>query len=316
MKAILLATVAAIAVQPLVLFAWLFLPALIAGGTVPPKDLVGMSLFSALLASPFVVVVGIPAFLLLRYLRHLSWWSLGTIGLVAASCPVAVFGLFEYAGYSSGGNWYGTPVEFVINGQKTFYGWLSYAQSVVFSGYMASSERWPSSSSVVARWALTTRSRRTAPPPLNSSVRPQMKDYSVSTKVLLTETLRFLPQFLAFVVLLALSYGAIYFALGSSKFLAAMIAILFALAFFTAPFASSRVRATNGVRLFTHAGSKTLLFCFAWGCMVGAGFVATLQAWQGMDATVLNYVVASVVAGLACVVTATIPSGRKSGPAG
>ena len=47
MKAILLATVAAIAVQPLVLFAWLFLPALIAGDTVPPKDLVGMSLFSA-----------------------------------------------------------------------------------------------------------------------------------------------------------------------------------------------------------------------------------------------------------------------------
>jgi hypothetical protein len=134
MKAILLATVAAIAVQPLVLFAWLFLPALIAGDTVPPKDLVGMSLFSALLASPFVVVVGIPAFLLLRYFRHLSWWSLGTIGLVVAACPVAVFGLFEYAGYSSGGNWYGTPVEFVINGQKTFYGWLSYAQSVVFFG--------------------------------------------------------------------------------------------------------------------------------------------------------------------------------------
>jgi hypothetical protein len=124
MKAILLATVAAIAVQPLVLLAWLFLPALIAGDTVPPKDIVGMSLFSALLASPFVVVVGIPAFLLLRYFRHLSWWSLGTIGLVVAACPVAVFGLFEYAGYSSGGNWYGTPVEFVINGQKNFL-WLA-----------------------------------------------------------------------------------------------------------------------------------------------------------------------------------------------
>lgn len=134
MKAILLATVAAIAVQPLVLFAWLVLPALIAGGHVSSNEFFGMSLFSALLALPFVVVIGIPALLLLRRFRHLSWGSLGTIGFVVAALPVAVIGLFDYAGSSSGGNWYGTPVEFVVNGQKTFYGWLSYVQSIVFFG--------------------------------------------------------------------------------------------------------------------------------------------------------------------------------------
>ena len=133
---------------------------------------------------------------------------------------------------------------------------------------------------------------------------------SIPTKVLLTETLRLLPLFVVCVGILALAYTTVYFTLGSSKLLSVMVAILFALAFFAAPLASSRVRAKSGVRLFTHAGSKTLLFCFAWGCIVAAGFIAALQLSEGIKATVLNYVVASGIAGLACAVTATIPSGR------
>ena len=134
MKAILLATIAAIAIQPFVLFVWFLLPVLIAGGHVSPNELFGIPMFAAVLAVPFVVVVGVPSLLLLRHFKYLSWWSLGTIGLVVAALPVAVYGWSEYAGFSSGGNWYGTPVDFVVNGQKTLYGWLSYAQSVVFFG--------------------------------------------------------------------------------------------------------------------------------------------------------------------------------------
>jgi hypothetical protein len=137
-----------------------------------------------------------------------------------------------------------------------------------------------------------------------------MQARSISTKVLLTETLRFLPQFLVFVVLLVLAYAAIYFALGSQKILSVMVAILFALTFFAAPLASSRVSARMGVQLLTHAGGNTLLFCFVWGCIVAAGFIATLQLSQGMGASALNYVVASGFAGLACAATATIPTGR------
>lgn len=134
MKAILLAAVAAIAIQPFVLFAWFLLPVLITGGHVSPNDLFGIPLFAAVIATPFVFVVGVPAFLLLRRFKCLSWWSLGTIGLIVAALPVAVYGWSEYAGFSSAGNWYGTPVDFVVNGQKTFFGWLDYAQSVVFFG--------------------------------------------------------------------------------------------------------------------------------------------------------------------------------------
>ena len=134
MKAILLAAIAAIVVQPFVFFLLVLSPALLAGARIPLNDLFALPLFAALFAVPFVVVVGIPASLLLRHFKCLSWWSLGAVGFVVASLPIAIYGWSEYAGYSSGGNWYGTPVEFVVKGQKTFYGWLSYAQDVLFFG--------------------------------------------------------------------------------------------------------------------------------------------------------------------------------------
>ena len=134
MKAILLATIAAITVQPVVFFFLILSPVLFAGGHMSPQDLFGLPLFAALFAAPFVVVLGIPAHLTLRHFNRLSWWSLGAFGFLVAALPVAIYGYSDYSGYSSGGNWYGTSVDFVINGQKTFYGWLSYVQDVVFLG--------------------------------------------------------------------------------------------------------------------------------------------------------------------------------------
>jgi len=134
MKAILFATSAAIVVQPFIFFLLILAPALLAGAHIPLNDLIDLPLSAALFALPFVVLVGIPAALLLRHIKCLSWWSLGAVGFFVAALPVAIFGWSEYPGYSSGGNWYGTPVEFVVNGQKTFYGWLEYAQGVLFFG--------------------------------------------------------------------------------------------------------------------------------------------------------------------------------------
>jgi hypothetical protein len=62
--------------------------------------------------------------------------------------------------------------------------------------------------------------------------------------------------------------------------------------------------------LFTLAGGKSLLFCFIWGSVVVAGFLATVQLWQSMEATLLNYIAAMGSAGLFCAASATIPSGR------
>ena len=134
MKAILLATIAAIAIQPFVFILLFLLPMLVLGADFPPAEFIGTPLFSALFAAPFVVVIGIPSLLLLRHFNRLSWLSLSSVGFIAAATPIAIYGWSEYPGSSSAGNWYGTPIDFVIDGQKTFFGWLSYAQGVLLFG--------------------------------------------------------------------------------------------------------------------------------------------------------------------------------------
>ena len=137
-----------------------------------------------------------------------------------------------------------------------------------------------------------------------------MQEHSIPTKVLFTETLRVLPQFLLLVALLGIAHAIVYLSYGSSSLLAVVVAVFFTLIFFSAPLASSSVRATHGVRFWTRAGRQTTLFCFVWGGIVVAGFIATLQLLQGMGATALNYVEAMAAAGLVCAATAMIPGGR------
>jgi hypothetical protein len=137
-----------------------------------------------------------------------------------------------------------------------------------------------------------------------------MQERSIPTKVLLTETLRLLPKFLLLVALFGIAHAVVYFSYGSSRLLAIVIAVFFALTFFSAPLASSYVRAKRGVRFWTRAGGKTALFCFVWGGIVVAGFIATLQLLQGMGATTQEYAAAMAGAGLVCAATAMIPGGR------
>ena len=134
MRAILLATVAAILVQPIVFFLLFLTPALIDGAHITQSDLFGLPLLAALFSVPFVVVLGIPAFILLRHINCVSPAPLSAVGFVAAAVPFGIFGWSECQGCSSGGNWYGTPVDFVLNGHRTYYGWLEYFQGIVFYG--------------------------------------------------------------------------------------------------------------------------------------------------------------------------------------
>ena len=135
-----------------------------------------------------------------------------------------------------------------------------------------------------------------------------MRHQDIPYSVLLTETLRLLPRFLLLILVLALAYAVAHVVLGYSNVAAVVVALFFALVFFVAPMAASSGRARRAVRLFSRSGLKTLLFCFAWGGIVVAGFVATLQVWQGMDASVLDYAVAIAAGGACCALMAAIPS--------
>jgi hypothetical protein len=132
MKAVLIATVSAIAVQPFIFFLLFIMPMLVLGADISWTELLSLPLFAALFAAPLVIAVGIPAFLLLKHLNRLSWQSLGLVGLTVAAAPLAIYSWSEYPGSSSGGSWYGTYVDFVVDGRRTLYGWLSYVQGIVF----------------------------------------------------------------------------------------------------------------------------------------------------------------------------------------
>ena len=137
-----------------------------------------------------------------------------------------------------------------------------------------------------------------------------MTERSISIKAMLTETLRVLSQFLVLVALAGVACLVIYFWLGAPKLLAVVVASFFASVYFSAPLATSAIRFKRNLRLLSRAGGQTLLFSFVWGAVVVALFIATLQIWQGMEATPTNYIVAMAVAGIACAATATTPGGR------
>ena len=124
-------SIAAIAVQPLVLVLWLVLPSVLSGAEMPWGDLGPIFFYSTLFATPFVLLLGTPLSLILWRLGRFRWWVLALAGTLAG----ALFAGWDLPGgdpgYSSGGSWYGQYQDFVIAGEPTVYGWLNYIQSVL-----------------------------------------------------------------------------------------------------------------------------------------------------------------------------------------
>ena len=123
-------SLAALAVQPFILFLWAFLPLVVQGAELPWDQVGTMSFLVMVFAVPFVLLLGVPLTLLLHRLGRLKWWPLCIAGTLAGAAFAGWSGPGSDLGSSYGGNWYGSHVEFVVNGQPTLYGWLSYLQSV------------------------------------------------------------------------------------------------------------------------------------------------------------------------------------------
>jgi hypothetical protein len=128
--AALVSFLAAVAIQPVVLFCWALIPYLVLGADLPWDQVGLMCLMAAIFSIPFVLLLGVPLTLLLQRSGHLKWWPLALAGAAAGAIFAGWSGPGSDPGFSSGGNWYGKPVDFVVNGEPTFYGWLSYLRSV------------------------------------------------------------------------------------------------------------------------------------------------------------------------------------------
>jgi hypothetical protein len=86
------ASLAAIAIQPLILGVWLGVPMYLAGESVPPREAIGMAGLVSIVAAVFVLAIGVPSFLILRHRNRATAVALGAVGFLVAALPFAALG--------------------------------------------------------------------------------------------------------------------------------------------------------------------------------------------------------------------------------
>ena len=124
---------AAVAAQPLVMAARMAPDFLRSNQPLYGIDLMFLSV--VVVAAAAVLVLGLPAFLLLRRFGRDSWLSMATTGFILGALPIAATSWPRHLdGYSSGENWHGKYIDLYLNGVPTDYAWITYAESVVYFG--------------------------------------------------------------------------------------------------------------------------------------------------------------------------------------
>ena len=83
------------------------------------------------ISAGFVVVLGLPAYFLLKQIKRVTWCSTVVSGFLIGATPVAIF-LWPYG--SPGSSASSNGVDTMINGVPTLAGWLDYLQAVIFFG--------------------------------------------------------------------------------------------------------------------------------------------------------------------------------------
>jgi hypothetical protein len=84
-------------------------------------------------ATLHVAVLGVPAYLILRRLNAVRWWSTLGMGLVLGAVPVAILDWpLRYPQLRTSASVDG--VQTMIDGVPTLAGWLQYASGVFFMG--------------------------------------------------------------------------------------------------------------------------------------------------------------------------------------
>ncbi len=125
-----IAALGAVAIQPLVFLARVA-PDYLASSQ--PLYRIGFMLLAvAVSAAAIVLILGIPAFLVLRKVHRASWVSLAVAGLMLGALPAAFPWPGHLEGFSAGQNWHGIYVETYVSGMPTTYAWLTYGEGVLF----------------------------------------------------------------------------------------------------------------------------------------------------------------------------------------
>ena len=81
----------------------------------------GFSFIVFAVSACFVIVLGLPAYFLLKHIKRVTWWTTVVSGFFIAATPVAIF-LWPYG--SPGSSASSNGVDTMINGVPTLAGWL------------------------------------------------------------------------------------------------------------------------------------------------------------------------------------------------
>ncbi|MBU2984905.1 hypothetical protein KO528_06065 [Saccharophagus degradans] len=93
----------------------------------------GFLTLTAAISASFVMILGLPAYLLLRYFNKISWWSTFLSGFSLGAVPAGIFTWpLRYASAGSYSSVNG--VETMVDGVPTIAGWVQFIEGVLFFG--------------------------------------------------------------------------------------------------------------------------------------------------------------------------------------
>jgi len=93
----------------------------------------GFLVICLLTSAAYVFLLGLPAYLLLRWRKAVRWWSTISPGFILAALPVALMSWpLRYAGMGSSSSVNG--VDMMIAGVPTTAGWIQYVEGLMFFG--------------------------------------------------------------------------------------------------------------------------------------------------------------------------------------
>jgi hypothetical protein len=103
-----------------------------------PAIFFGVDMLVFVVALLWVVLLGLPAFLLLKHLGCVRWWSAIVCGFVLGALPIAIVSWPYHPGRDSGFSaWDGhRMVAYVVHGLPTHAGWLKYVHDFCSMGLM------------------------------------------------------------------------------------------------------------------------------------------------------------------------------------
>jgi|SRR5688572_31190320 hypothetical protein len=139
MKPVVVAALAALAVQPVIFLCWFVLPLAIASDPIGQRDwleILRMIPLVLIIAAAHLAVLGLPTFFLLKHFNRLGWPSILFAGFVIGSIVIAALAwpVPAGSGSSSSSTWHGDMRDMVVDGIPTLYGWLSYLEGVFAFG--------------------------------------------------------------------------------------------------------------------------------------------------------------------------------------